>query len=176
MASCLPNPAPVCQSPPDPVARCTELRHPNTVDLSPLPPHPSPLTWGENSPDEQFALGALEPGWRQSRAVRLACPLFGCPFSGLRYPGRGRRDALPYFEVHGEGALPSVARDACTPRFVADRGLTSSKPPSGIPAAFQRTGALLVPGERSRRLPILPVHRSGRSEEHTSELQSLRHL
>src|ERR1017187_3234169 len=111
------------------------------IRVSPLPPHSSPLTWGENSPDEQFALGAPEPGWRQSRAVRLACPLFGCPFSGLRYPGRGRRDALPYFEVHGEGARPCVARDACTPRFVADRGLTSSKPPSGIPAAFQQTGA-----------------------------------
>src|ERR1035441_6477311 len=82
--------------------------------------------WGENSPNGQLALGVPKPGWRQSRAVRLACPCFD-----WQSTDRGvRRDALPYFEVHGEGHK-SYGRRRLLPGWT---GARSPPPPPPPPA------------------------------------------
>ena len=113
-----------CISPPGP--RTVPVRSTQKLGYRRLLPRPASEArgegGGENSPNEQFALGPPELGWPQHRAVRLACPFSGCPFSGLPYPGQRRRDALPYIEVHGEaqqgygeqGLLPDLA--ASSPR------------------------------------------------------------
>src|ERR1017187_1905939 len=107
---------------------------------------------GENSPNEQFALGPPELGWPQRRAVRLAYPFSGCPFSGLPYPGRGRRDALPYVEVHGE-AQQGYGEQGLFP------GLAASSP---RPSPLEEERGTESDAEGSRELGISPGIAGGR--------------
>ena len=74
--------------------------------MSPVPPHPCPLPWGEGALPS-VAQDACTPRFVATRSMVLP---------------------LPKGEDLGEGALPSVAQDACTPRFVVARSMVLPLP------------------------------------------------
>src|ERR1017187_8103315 len=90
-------------------------------DLFPLTPA---LSLGNRI--AQTCNSCLEPVNRAG--VRVGqCVSPAPPGRWIACPPKGRRDALPDSEVHGEGVLPSV-RNACPPRFVAARRMVLPLP------------------------------------------------